>query len=195
MTHYKHLILSAMAVPLAGLALSSCATISEDECIAGSWQDIGYNDGRAGNSRGRFADIASTCAKYDVIPNRNAYMSGYDSGLPLYCTFDNGISRGESGGDPNQECIAINATPYLEGHAEGYAVYQITSEHQSLIDDYEDALTALIEVRRRLDEEDNDADERRRLRKKEIRLDDRREDLRIEVRALERQYGLPRYDF
>ncbi|WP_418152894.1 DUF2799 domain-containing protein [Litorimonas sp. RW-G-Af-16] len=98
MTHYKHLILSAMAVPLAGLALSSCATISEDECIAGSWQDIGYNDGRAGNSRGRFADIASTCAKYDVIPNRNAYMSGYDSGLPLYCTFDNGISRGESGG-------------------------------------------------------------------------------------------------
>ncbi|WP_418152896.1 hypothetical protein AB8615_05150 [Litorimonas sp. RW-G-Af-16] len=64
-----------------------------------------------------------------------------------------------------------------------------------MIDDYEDALTALIEVRRRLDEEDNDADERRRLRKKEIRLDDRREDLRIEVRALERQYGLPRYDF
>jgi hypothetical protein len=194
MTILRTLLLTGVLLPFAALSLSSCATISEDECVAASWQDIGYNDGRSGTSRGRFADISKTCAKYSVVPDREAYMRGFEQGIPLFCTYDNGYSNGESGSGVNTECRNLGSQAYADGHADGYVVYQIRSEHRELINRYEETTEDVIEVRRRLREETLDRDEERRLEKKLYRLETRADDLRIEIRALERLHGLPRYD-
>ena len=194
-TIFKVLSIAVIA-PIAAMSLSGCATISEGDCVTGSWQDIGYKDGRKGKSRGRFADIAKTCNKYNIVPDRTAYMKGYDQGLPLYCTYDTGYDRGADGSSINRECSGAGFTGYIDGHAEGRIFYDIKSEHQDLIAQYEDAENALIDVRRRLSEDEMDADETKRLRKKAYRLETLAEDLRIDIRAMERVHSnLPRYDF
>lgn len=191
-------------MPVVLFGLSGCATISKDECraasVSGSWEDIGFKHGRKGKSSDRFAKIAKTCHKHDVAADRTAYMRGYDRGVPLYCTYDNGFSRGEYGQAPKSQCAAINAVAYLDGQADGYALYQIKSEYDSMIAAYEKTVEKLAGVRERLEADGVDgpkmeAEERRKLRRKELRLEDKREDIRIDIRAFERLHGFPRYDF
>jgi len=73
--------------------ISGCSTISEESCIEGSWERVGYEDGRGGKSLGHFDKIYETCAKYGVTPNAAQYQIGYDQGLPLYCSYDKGFAQ------------------------------------------------------------------------------------------------------
>lgn len=113
------------AIILAGFAIVSagCSTISEESCIAGSWESLGYEDGRNGESRSHFNKIAKTCAKYGVSANAIDYRAGYDTGLQQYCSYDKGFSHGEAGNSEKAECREINATPYLTGYNEGLPLY------------------------------------------------------------------------
>nr|WP_207804021.1 DUF2799 domain-containing protein [Psychrobacter sp. JCM 18903] len=61
--------------------LSSCATLSKQECIVGDWQAIGYNDGVAGYQSDRLASHAKACAKASVAPNYLAWERGRSWGL------------------------------------------------------------------------------------------------------------------
>jgi len=106
----------------AGLA-AGCSTISKDNCIAGSWESLGYEDGRGGESRGQFNKIAKTCAKYGISANATAYRAGYDTGLAQYCSYDKGYDHGTSGSKIKTECREINSTPYLDGYNQGLPLY------------------------------------------------------------------------
>ena len=74
------ILLSAAALVIA--SLSGCASISEDQCLAGNWAERGYKDGAKGVSRGRLADYADTCAKYAVCPTT----------LPIWIIMKRGLS-------------------------------------------------------------------------------------------------------
>lgn len=114
----KTIILAGFAVLAAG-----CSTISKESCIAGTWESLGYEDGRNGESRGHFNKIAKTCAKYGISANAMDYRIGYDTGLRQYCSFDKGYDHGNSGKSPKTECREINSTPYLDGYTEGLPLY------------------------------------------------------------------------
>ncbi len=188
-------IIHAITIGLA-LGLASCATkISEDTCLAGAWADYGYKDGMKGRSSERIAKYAEHCAKYGISPDRNAYFTAYDQGVVKYCTYERGYARGENGSSYNQVCSGALAADFAPGYDAGRAFYKIKKEHQSLYDTYCDVDEALIEVRRRLDEDNMEDGERRRLVKKERRLENRLVDIRIEARAMERQYDLYPHDF
>lgn len=186
------LILSAAA--LAVLSLGGCATISEDQCLAGNWAERGYKDGANGVSRGRLADYADTCAKYAISPNNAAYTLNYEAGLSSYCTFERGFSRGKNGDSYNQVCSGELARDFAPGYDEGRVVYEINKEHKRLVTSYEEVQDQLIDVRLRLESPDLSDEERKRLGKKKHRLADRREDLRRDIRAYEWQHDLLRYD-
>lgn len=183
------LILASFAVLSAG-----CATISEDSCIAGSWESLGYEDGRNGESRGKFTKIAETCAKYGISPNVSQYRLGYGQGLPLYCSYDRGFDHGEDGSSLKTECREINATPYFDGYDEGRVVYEIRREYDSLVAAYETTRKSLVDVSDRLYDQTLEQDERKRLRKKERRLQRQLDDNRIDIRAFERVQGWPKGD-
>lgn len=178
------LILAGFVVIAAG-----CSTISEESCIAGSWESLGYEDGRNGQSRGHFNKIAETCAKYGIAANAIEYRIGYDQGLPLYCSYDKGFDHGEAGSSIKTECREINSAPYLDGYDEGRIVYEIRREYDGLVEVYFDHKTALEDVVARLSDVTLDEGERKRLRKKRRRLENRLDDALIDVRAFERIHG------
>ena len=174
--------------------MAACSTISEESCIAGSWESLGYEDGRDGESRGHFTKIAETCAKYGISANAAEYRIGYDQGLPLYCSYDKGLKHGESGSSVKTECREISAYPYLDGYDEGRAIYETEQAYDRLLDDYKDIRKDLEEVSRVLHYGVRDKDEKRRLWKKKYRLEDELDESRIEIRAFERIEGWPRRD-
>jgi len=176
---------------LAGFAFLSagCATISEESCIAGSWESLGYEDGRNGKSRGHFNKIAETCTKYGILAQATEYRIGYDQGLPLYCSYDKGFDHGEAGNSIKTECREINSGPYLDGFSEGRVVFEIRREYDDLVDRYQNRREALEDVVWRLSEDTLDAKERKRLRKKRKRLKRELDDARIDIRAFERIQG------
>lgn len=175
--------------------LSSCATISEDECLAGSWQEIGFRDGENGASRSKLANYAKTCVKYNVTPDRVSYFDGYQQGLLRYCNYDKGFNKGESGNNANEECRSVPDNGYFAGYEEGRIIYDINREYDGLISQYENTIDRLAETKQRLAEEELDAEGRKKLRKRISRLEDSREDNRIDIRAFERIHNLPRYSF
>lgn len=199
-------ILSAAVLSVVVLGLSGCASISESECISGSWSDIGYKDGVKGKARDKLTDYAKTCAKYGVQPNRDAYLKAFENGLVKYCTYEQGYELGENGNTYNQVCSGNNATGFSQGYDEGRAVYEIYREHKRLIREYDDTLEALVNVRGRLagdivDKDDDEnvialsAKERKRLVKKQYRLEGELDDLRQDVRDFEYDNNLPRHGF
>jgi len=118
----KTLLLTTL-VAIGALSLSSCATISHEECVAGGWEDIGYRDGENGKSQSRLADYNSTCSKFSVTPDRTAYLRGYDQGLQLYCDFDRGLSRGANGNATDTLCQAFPESDYFIGYEQGLTGY------------------------------------------------------------------------
>ena len=110
---------------LAGFAAltAGCATISEESCIAGSWESLGYEDGRNGESRGAFNKTAKTCAKYGIAASAPDYRAGYDTGIRQYCSYDKGLAHGEAGSSIKTECREINSVPYLDGYTAGLPLY------------------------------------------------------------------------
>lgn len=187
MKHITVLILMGAAA-----AISGCATISEESCISGSWEALGYENGRDGDSRGKFSKIAETCTKYGITADYAQYRRGYDQGLPLYCSYDRGIRHGENGSSPKAECREIAAAAYLDGYDEGRVIYELRREYRAMLDHYDETHYALVDVLNRLASEDLAPEERKRLMKKRSRLKRRLDETRIDVRAFERVHGWPK---
>lgn len=176
-----------------GTSLAGCQTISEEACLSGSWEDIGFKDGEAGRSRSRLANISERCAKFNVTPDRIAYIRGLELGLQRYCGPNTGYDHGRSGQSLNSECEAGGFADYLDGYADGYDVYRLESERDALVSRWSDQRDAYLNVTGRLEVDDLDAKERRRLEKKAARLANDMDELRIDIRVLEQLHGLPRW--
>lgn len=187
------LLLTGCALVLAGSGLSGCETISEEACLAGSWEDIGFKDGEAGRSRSRLADIAETCAEFGVTPDRQTYFSGYELGLDRYCGPRTGYDAGRQGLDPHNECELGGYADYMDAYSDGYVVYQIERDRDALVSRWNDRRDAFLNVSERLLADDLPAKERRRLEKKAARLSNQMDDLRIDIRAMEQLHDLPRW--
>ena len=175
----------------ASLALG-CSTISEEACVAGSWESLGYEDGRNGESRGKFNDITETCTKYGVSANADEYFSGYSKGLPLYCSYDRGYEHGVSGRSVKEECREIDAVTYFDGHAEGYPIYVVQKEYDDMIETYDETRKALENVVYSIATRDLTQIERQGLQEKKQRLEYELEDIKIDIRAFERIQGWPK---
>lgn len=176
-----------------GASVTGCQTISEESCLSGSWEDIGFKDGEAGRSRSRLAKISEQCAKFNVTPDRIAYIRGLEFGLQRFCGANTGYDHGRSGQSPNAECQAGKFNDYLDGYASGNRDYQLEVERDNLVSRWADQRKTYLNVTRRLDLEDLEPKERRRLERRAARLANDMENLRIDIRVMEELHGLPRW--
>lgn len=105
----------------AGLALGlgSCATMSEDQCLAGAWGEVGLADGRAGHTPDRLGAHAEACAKYGVVPDEAVYFAAREQGLRSYCIPANGFEVGRRGDSYQGVCPASVEADFLSAHADG----------------------------------------------------------------------------
>ncbi len=132
----KYLIIGA--VGLAALAaLSGCATMSEDQCLAGDWGQQGYTDGYAGYSESRLEDHAKACAKYGVVPNSAAYFSAREDGLRQYCVPERAFSEAARGNSYAGVCRGPVEGAFLAAWGDGETLYhaeQAVTEARSRVD-------------------------------------------------------------
>jgi len=77
---------------------------------------------------------------------------------------------------------------------EGRIVYEIKREYEGILQDYADICEDIIDVTRRLSEDEMDEKERKRLRKKKRRLERNLDQTRVNIRSLERVHGWPQRD-
>lgn len=174
-------ILATLIMATSALAMSSCASVvSEETCMGGNWEAQGMKDGAAGKSPDRLSKIIEACQEYGTSVDNQAYMSGYEAGLPRYCTYQRGYSAGENGNSYNQVCFGELAEEYAPGYDEGREKYAIRQQYAEMVERYDYKRQRLYERREQLQNPN---------------LTDRQKDnLRYNIRRLEREIDNMRYN-
>ena len=72
---------NVLGVSLAVLALSGCASMSSEECVATDWWAVGHEDGARGYTSERFSRHRTACAKHGITADFGAYKEGREQGL------------------------------------------------------------------------------------------------------------------
>lgn len=129
---------------MTALLLSSCATLSRQECLTADWQSIGYTDGVAGYSGHRLQNHSKACAKVGVSPNLTQWEAGRQQGLKQYCTLTNAYKLGLQGYSLNSVCPTNDAAPLENTNYDGRRIYrhriqinEETEQLKKLLSDYE----------------------------------------------------------
>jgi len=113
--------------------LSSCASLSPEQCKNADWRQIGYTDGANGEPAGRLQEHASACAKTNVKPDLEAYLSGRMEGLLSYCQPENGFEVGRRGRPDNVgDCPPHLRAPFLDQYRQGREINGLEGEVQRL---------------------------------------------------------------
>lgn len=117
------------AALLAGmLMLSSCSSISQQECVIGDWYSIGVNDGKEGADSKQFRKYQKECASHGIQADFKTYQQGYQQGLVFYCDFEHGEAHGRSGSSFNTACSGPLEPQFRRGYERGIRWHQAKSE-------------------------------------------------------------------
>ena len=128
------------------IPLTACASLSEDECRAGDWATIGFEDGAQGRDAAYVGEHREACAEYGIAPDLNAWLAGRERGLLSYCTVDRAYSLGRSGRPVANVCPATLTRQLDAANYRGQEYRRLSDEIRALereIDEYEDGLAAL----------------------------------------------------
>lgn len=170
-------IIIAGALGAAAVLLGSCATMSEDQCLAGDWADSGYKDGREGREPSRLAEHAEACAKYGVAPDERAYFSARDAGLREYCTPRGGFEVGRKGGEYKGVCPADLERSFIPAYEDGRMLHAAESAVSS-------AESAVSSARNRAADRAEKLDAKERELRQEGLTDAQREQIRNRIREV-----------
>ena len=119
--------LSNIAVSLAVVAMSGCASMSGDECATSDWSAVGYEDGSRGYTTERFGSHRKACAKHGITPDFGAYQTGRTQGLVEFCQPTRGFNLGASGGRYNGVCGVEQEEMFLDAYRVGQQLYTLRS--------------------------------------------------------------------
>lgn len=113
--------------------LSSCASLSKEECLTSDWQVIGQRDGAQGEDPQRqFQRHITACEKVKVTPNHTLWNQGYQQGLINYCTPVRGLSVGQEGRTYLRVCPASSERGFLNGYVLGKKEHSVKASINSL---------------------------------------------------------------
>lgn len=112
--------------------LSSCATLSRDECKVAQWREVGYTDAAQGYSAARVADHRSACARVNVAVNLADYTAGYDEGLKLYCQPSVAYRLASQGQAYSSQCTVKRFPSLRPAYNQGVVYYQLQQERTAL---------------------------------------------------------------
>lgn len=157
----------------AGLVLlvSSCASLSPEQCQNADWRQIGYADGTSGQPGAKIQEHANACAKVGVRPDMDAYLSGRMEGLVSYCQPENGFDVGRRGGADNAgDCPPHTRPAFLQMYRQGREINALEGQVNNLRSSLEN--------------------ERREARRSDDRLEDIRKELRRPNVSPERRNSL-----
>lgn len=165
---------------LVTLFLTSCATISENECRSVEWYNLGYNDGAQGRNSGRIIKYRKECPKFGVVVDNTLYQKGYEEGIKKYCNPINGYNLGRRGRAYRGICTGPSAKEFLEYYEKGYKIFK-HEEHMREIDQRLDEITGrLSSISNSLEWRNLSDSTKKDLRRERKHLEKERDRLRIE---------------
>ena len=115
--YFKRIILLLAAISL--LASVPGCSVSEKTCLQNDWQTLGYKHGEDGKSADELNRYVNDCAEHGVTPDASAYSAGYEVGIALYCTAENGAKEGSDVNSYSGACPPELEKPFLENYLEG----------------------------------------------------------------------------
>jgi Protein of unknown function (DUF2799) len=127
----ERLFKSILPILILGI-LTSCATLSKNECLEANWFEIGRRDGATGKPRSLFQEHYKACLKYAVKGDREAYYRGREAGLGSYCTYETGYKQGSLNRAYRYVCPSNFEPNFLAGYAKGQEIYQYNKKIASL---------------------------------------------------------------
>jgi hypothetical protein len=126
-------LFSASVFLLLLFVISSCQTLSEDECIAADWRVIGERDGAEGyDPQQRFGKHVKACERAGIVPDQRQWNQGYQDGLFNFCTPQRGLIHGQAGKPYNNVCPADLERNFLDGYRLGTEEFQIKTNIRNL---------------------------------------------------------------
>ena len=190
----------SLLIIAAALGLASCAGLSEDTCLTGDWNTVGYLDGVNGFGPEKVQDRLRECGRYEVALDPRQYEIGRERGLSVFCSPRGALDAGLRGvGNINlcRGALPLTQRSYWIGREYSDARRDFQSEENQ----YEYALSSIRNLRRDLRDLRNDwdrADDKEtrdaidnRIRDKRRRLDrerDRVDRALFDVRRAERRF-------
>ncbi len=118
---------------VASLLLAGCASrtsVTENQCLAGDWETIGYSDGLSGHQSTRLLQHQDACGRVEVVPDRALYLQGWQEGNAQYCTPANGFSAGERGTEISRACTGY--ADFSEAYTDGRRLYLAREEERRI---------------------------------------------------------------
>jgi hypothetical protein len=120
-----------LAILILGL-VTSCATLSKNECLEANWYEIGRMDGTMGKPRALYQEHYKACIEHRVTGDREAYYEGREAGLEDYCTYETGYKQGTLGRAYRYVCPQNAESNFLAGYAKGKEIYKYKRKIASL---------------------------------------------------------------
>jgi hypothetical protein len=105
--------------------LSGCSLfhMSQQECMATNWEQVGFSDGLAGSLPRNLTGAVQDCAKFGIVVDQNLYHKGWESGVRRYCTYDQGLAVGSQAQEPKNICPSDLQERFMRGWQEGINRY------------------------------------------------------------------------
>ncbi|RNC93649.1 MAG: DUF2799 domain-containing protein [Oricola sp.] len=124
-------LVAAGVLGAAMMALSSCATLSEEQCQVVDWQQLGESDGTRGFPVTYVGQHQEACTKHGISVDAASWQTGWQRGIRTYCTPANGLNVGRTGGINRNACPADMALAFNEAYTVGRRVHDARSERDS----------------------------------------------------------------
>ncbi|MEO1702473.1 MAG: DUF2799 domain-containing protein [Pseudomonadota bacterium] len=128
-------------------ALSSCATLNEEQCQVTDWRTLGQTDGGQGRPQSYVAEHQSACSRFGIPVDSVAWTSGWQEGIKIYCTPNNGITVGQAGRTNFNACPADQAAGFNEAYNVGKSVYDARAERDKLQRELNTLITELSDTK------------------------------------------------
>jgi len=148
-------ILSMAAVVAAAAALNGCATLSEEQCLAGDWRGIGYQDGAQGYNWDRINQHYEACQGAGVAPDQTLYEEGRQQGLLSYCTPGSGFYAGRNGSSYRGVCPGNLEGDFLSGYSDGRLVHSAQQAYDTAYNEQQSALNRARDLENQIRNEEN----------------------------------------
>ncbi len=185
---------------LLGLGLAGCAGLTEETCLTGDWNTVGYIDGVNGLDSEKVQDRLKECGRYDIALDPREYEIGRTRGLTVFCSPRGALDAGLRNVGNINLCVgapSLTQRSYRIGRQYSEAKREFESEENQ----YESAVSSISRLRRELRdlrEYRDDAKEKpvredyeRRIREKRDKIEyerDRADRALFDVRRAERRF-------
>jgi hypothetical protein len=125
-------VVAAGVLGAAMMALSSCATLSEEQCQVVDWQQLGETDGARGFPAAYVGEHQEACTKFGISVDAASWQTGWERGIRSYCRPANGINVGRTGGTNRNACPADMALAFNEAYTVGRRVHDARSDRDEV---------------------------------------------------------------